>query len=96
LETTPQDLTSVSFWQDIQSIASVNDRDVSVLSPADLKPGETIVVQDNRKYNKPGQRWCKTVVMGEDEVTEVQVAARLSPLSFSQGSETDALCKHFF
>jgi len=81
------------FWQDIQSIVSVNDQDVPVLSPADLKPGDTVLVQHIGKHNKPGRRRWKAVVMDEDEVAEAQAAARLSPSSFSQDSETDAPCQ---
>ena len=83
------------FWQDIQSIVSVNDRDVSggLLSPADLKPGDTVFVQHIGKHNKPGHRRWKAVVMDEDEVAEAQAAAQLSLLSFSQGSETDTPCQ---
>ena len=81
------------FWQDVQSIVSVNDRDVSALSRVDLKPGDAVVVQHVGKHNKPGRRLWKAVVMDEDEVAEAQAAARLSPSSFSQGSETDAPCQ---
>ena len=81
------------FWQDIQSIVSVNDRDVSVLSPADLKPGDTVLVQHIGKHNKPGRPRWKAVVMDKDEVAEAQAAARLSLSPFSQGSETDTPCQ---
>ena len=37
------------FWQDVQSIVSVNDWDVSALSRVDLKPGDTVVVTTCRK-----------------------------------------------
>ena len=83
------------FWQDIQSIVSVNNRDVSggLPSPADLKPGDTVFVQHIRKHNKPGQRHWKAVVMDKDEAAKAQAVAQLSPSSFLQGSETDAPCQ---
>ena len=81
------------FWQDVQSIVTVNDQDVSVLSRAYLKPGDVVIVQHVRKHKKIGRRLWKAMVMNEDKATEVQVAARLLPSSFSQGSETDAPCQ---
>ena len=58
------------FWQDIQPIVSLNDQDVSVLSPANMKPGDTVFVQHIGKYNKPGQYCWKAVVVDKDEVAE--------------------------
>ena len=81
------------FWQDVQSIVTVNDRDVSILLRADLKPGDTVVVQHVGKHKKPGRHLWKAVVMDEDKAAEAQVAAQLSPSSLSQGSETDAPCQ---
>ena len=83
------------FWQDIHYIVSVNDRDVSVLSPSHLEPGDIVLVQHLGKHNKPGRRLWKAVVMDENEVAEAQAAARLSPSSFSQGScsEPDITCQ---
>ena len=80
------------IWPDVQSIVSVNDWDVSVLSPANLKPGDTIIVQHVRKHNKPGRYLWKAVVMDKDEVTEAQAVAQLPPMSFSQGSEAKVQC----
>ena len=81
------------IWQDVQSIVTVNNRDVSVLSRADLKPGDTVIVQHVGKHKKPGRRLWKAVVMDEDKAAEAQVVTQLSPLSLSQGSETDAPCQ---
>ena len=63
------------FWQDVQSIVSVNDQDVFVLLRVDLKPGDAVIVKHVGKHNKPGRRLWKAVVMDEDEVTEAQAAA---------------------
>ena len=62
------------FWQDIQPIVSLNDQDVSVLSPANMKPGDTVLVQHIGKQNKPGRPRWKAVVVDEDEVPEAQAA----------------------
>ena len=81
------------FWQDAQSIVSVNDWEVSVVSRADLKPGDTVAVQTCRKTQQTRMTPVESNVIDENEATEALAAARLSPSSFSQGSETDAPCQ---
>ena len=50
---------SPRFDEHVHSIVKVNDRDVSVLSPSDLEPGDVVLVQHLGKHNKPGRRLWK-------------------------------------